>query len=144
MSIATGFGQSPNAAAPQKPLRERLLERAMKGDEAAQFDLGKNYETGRIGLPRDIIQALHWYREAADRGEPFAEASLGLLYEFGKGVQKDYFQAYLLYERAVSHLTGGDRVTVVEMRDKIADKLTAEQISEAQRLAKAWKPVPTQ
>jgi hypothetical protein len=143
LSMAAAFCQAPDAPqAPQKPLRERLLERALKGDAQAQFDLGKNYETGRIGLPKDLAQAQHWYREAADQGEPFAEASLGIMFDFGKGVAKDYFQAYVFYERSISHLTGGDRVTVVEMRDAIAVKLTPRQISEAQRTAKQWKPAP--
>ena len=53
LSVSTGFCQAPDAPeAPRKPLRERLLERAQKGDADAQFDLGKNYEAGRIGLPR--------------------------------------------------------------------------------------------
>ncbi len=51
-SISPGFCQQPAPATPQKPYRERLLERARNGDVEAQFELGKNYETGRIHLPR--------------------------------------------------------------------------------------------
>jgi len=121
-------------------LRERLLERALKGDVEAQFDLAKDYETGRIGLPQDFSQAQHWYRDAADQGDPFAEASLGILSHFGKGVQRDYAQAYMWYERAASHLReGGDRDSIVEMRDRLVAKLTPAQIAEARRMAAAWK-----
>jgi hypothetical protein len=140
VSVLACFAQETEA--PRKPLRERLLERAQKGDVEAQFDLGKNYETGRIGLPRDLAQAQHWYREAANQGDPFAEASLGILYNFGKGVERDYFQAYIWYERAVLHLTGADRDTVVEMRDRIAGKLTSTQLEDARRQAREWKPTP--
>ena len=133
-SIVTGFGQPPPGS-PAKPLRERLLERALKGDREAQFDLAKGYEAGQLGLPLDLKEALHWYREAANRGEPFAEASLGIFFNFGKGVDRDYAEAYMWYERASSHLTGGDRETVVEMRDAVALKLTPEQIAKARRLA---------
>lgn len=132
--------QAP-AGAPPRPLRERLLERALKGDTEAQFELGKDYETGRIGLKQDWAQALHWYGEAADQGDGFAEASLAILYHFGKGVPKDPFEAYKLYERACLHLTGADRDSVAEMRERVGRELSAAQIAEAEKLAKAWKPV---
>jgi TPR repeat protein len=85
-------------------LRERLLERALNGEAEAQFDIAKDYETGRIGLPQDISQARFWYGKGADQGDPFAEASLGILFNFGKGVKRDYVQAYMWYMRAASHL----------------------------------------
>jgi TPR repeat protein len=127
-------------ASAQKPLRERLLERAQQGDAEAQFDLAKNYETGRIGLPKDFAQAEHWYREAAAQGEPFAQASLGIMFHFGKGVHQDSVQAYMWYEIAIAHSTGGDRDTIVEMRENIAQQMTPEQIREGRRLARQWKP----
>ena len=69
LHIAVVVMVSLNAAAqtpPQKPLRERLLDSAVKGDAEAQFELGKNYETGRIGLPKDLAQAQRWYRAAGE------------------------------------------------------------------------------
>jgi TPR repeat protein len=146
MSITASFCQQASGAAatPPKPYRERLLERARNGDADAQFELGKNYETGRIGLPKDLSQAQYWYRKAADQGDPYAEASLGILFNFGKGVPRDYAQAYMWYERAVMHAQGGNKDSIVEMRDGIAENLTAQQIAEAKRLAREWKPVPKQ
>lgn len=145
-SVTAGFYQQPSVSPTitPKPLRERLLERARSGDVEAQFELGKNYETGRIGLPKDLAQAQYWYHKAADQGDPYAEASLGILFNFGKGVQRDYAQAYMWYERAVMHAQGGNRDSIVEMRDGIAENLTPQQIAEAKRLAREWKPVPKQ
>jgi TPR repeat protein len=134
--------QNPDSAPPQKPLRERLLERATKGDPEAQFELGKNYEAGRIGLPRDFALAARWYREAANQGDAYAAASLGILLNFGKGIPRDYVQAYVWYERAASRMTGGNRDSIVEMRDNVAAKLTTAQLEEARRLVKAWTPTP--
>ena len=143
MLVATGFCQSPDGLPkPPKPLRERLLQRALHGDPEAQFDLGRGYETGRIGLPQDLSEAHRWYREAADQGDPFAEASLGMLFDFGKGGERDYVQAYIWYERAVLRLSGGDRETVSEMRDRVAAKLSSQQVAEARSLAEKWKPTP--
>lgn len=144
--ITPGFAQQPPAAAatPQKPYRERLLDRAHNGDVEAQFELGKNYETGRIGLPKDFSQAQYWYHKAADQGDPYAEASLGILFNFGKGVARDYVQAYMWYERAAMHSQAGNRESIVEMRDAIVENLTPQQIEEAKRLARDFKPAPKQ
>jgi hypothetical protein len=136
-----GFSQSdPSPATPQKPYRERLLDRARAGDVDAEFELGKGYETGRLGLPKDVGQAQLWYRKAAAQDDPFAEASLGILFQFGKGVPRDLVQAYMWYERAISHATPGDRQPIVELRDRVAQQLTPQQIAEARRLAHESKP----
>jgi hypothetical protein len=127
-------------AQPPRPLRERLLERALKGEAEAQFDLGKNYEAGRLGLPKDFVQAEKWYRLAAEQGEPFAQASLGILYGFGKGIPKDVVQAYMWYELGASLTASGDRQTIVEMRDNLAMEMTPQQLAEAKQRARNWKP----
>jgi TPR repeat protein len=129
-------------AAQQKPLRERLLESALKGDPDAQFELGKNYETGRIGLPKDLAQAEHWYREAAEQGDPYAEASLGLLYQFGKGLTTDRVKALMWYEIAIARASAADRDSIVDLRKDIVTAMTPEQIAEANRLAREFKPRP--
>jgi TPR repeat protein len=38
--------------------------------------LGRLYELGN-GLPKDFQQASHWYQQAAERGNTFAQYSLG-------------------------------------------------------------------
>jgi TPR repeat protein len=126
--------------AQQKPLRERLLESALKGDAEAQFELGKNYETGRIGLPKDFAQAEHWYRESANQGDPYAEASLGLLYQFGKGVRADSVQALMWYEVAIARAQEADRGSIMDLRNDIVTAMTAAQIAEARRLALQFRP----
>jgi len=45
------------------------------------------------GMPQDPEQAAYWYRQAADRGHPEAQYSLGRLYAAGKGVKRDEEQA---------------------------------------------------
>jgi len=125
--------------AQQKPLRLRLLESALKGDAEAQFELGKNYETGRIGLPKDLVQAERWYRASAEQGDPYAEASLGLLYQFGKGVRADAVQALMWYEIAIARASASDRDSIVDLRNDIVSGMTADQIAEARRRALAFR-----
>ncbi len=122
------------------PGRPPLRERAAKGDADAQFTLGKNYEAGRGGLKKDYEQAGAWYRLAAEQGDPYAQASLGLLYRFGKGVQRDLVQAYMWLELSTAHTTGADSESIAEYRDAAAAHMTPAQINEAKRLARDWKP----
>jgi TPR repeat protein len=141
--ISAGFGQANGTPAPpQKPLRERLLDRALKGDAEAQFDLAKGYEGGRFGLPQDFSQARHWYQEAADQREPFAEASLGLFYGSGKGVKRDYVLSYAWLDRSASHLTGPDRDTVIEKRDSIGRRMTQAELKQARDMIAGGKAIP--
>lgn len=128
-------------AAQQTP-RPPLRERAAKGDPEAQFNLAKNYEAGRGGLKRDYVEAERWYRRAAEQGDPFAQASLGLLFRFGKGVAQDYLEAYKWFYLAASRTTGSDQESILELRNSTAAHLTAEQIAEAERWARQWQPKP--
>ena len=50
-------------------------------------------EVAGYGMPRDPQQAAYWYRQAADKGHPEAQFSLGRLYASGTGVSRDEEQA---------------------------------------------------
>ena len=130
-------GLASSQPVPGKP---SLRERAAQGDADAQFTLGKNYEAGRGGLTRDFAEAERWYRRAAEQGDVFAQASLGILHRFGKGVPQDYIQAYQWFYLAAAHSTGGEQESIAEMRDSTAAHMTPEQKAQALKLAQAWKP----
>lgn len=119
---------------------QNLKERAARGDAEAQFNLAKMYETGRSGYKKDFAEAERWYRLSAEQGDPFAQASLAILFRFGKGVPQDLVQALMWFTLAASQTTGGDQESIAEMRDATAARLSAEQITEARRLASEWKP----
>src|SRR3954470_22202092 len=135
--LCAGLAVAQEGPSPGKP---PLRERAARGDAEAQFTLAKNYEAGRGGLTKDYNQAQYWYRQAAEQGDPFAQASLGLLYRFGKGVPKDLVQAYMWLDLSTSRLTGADSDSIAEYRRAAAAHMTPEQIAEAKRLAREWKP----
>jgi len=120
--------------------RSSLRERAAAGDPEAQFNLAKNYETGRAGYKKDFVEAEHWYRQAAEQGDPFAQASLGILYRFGKGIPRDYVEAFMWFYLAANQTTGGDQQSIAEMRDSTRARMTGEQYAEAMRRARGWKP----
>lgn len=135
---ASGFAQQ--TAAPGQPPRASLRERASNGDPEAQFNLAKNYETGRAGYKKDFVEAEHWYRLAAEQGDPFAQASIGILYRFGKGIPQDFVQAYMWFTLAANQTTGGDQDSIVELRDATAARMSPEQLAEAKRRVQDWKP----
>ena len=97
--------------------------------------LGFMYQFG-YGVPKEDKEAVRWYRLAADRGNAQAQKNLGFMYEFGRGVPQDFAQAHMWFNLAGA---GGD-ADAAKMRDAVASKMTPDQIAEAQRLARQWKP----
>ncbi len=113
-----------------KPLAEQ-------GDANAQNNFGSMYYYG-LGLPRDYIQAVAWYRRAAEQGDAFAQFHLGAMYGEGRGVPRDYVQSYKWSSLAAAQ--GNE--TASKYRDITAERMNREQIDEAERLAREWKPKP--
>jgi TPR repeat protein len=58
------------------------------------------------------------------------------MYDKGSGVTQDYLQAHMWFNLAAAR---GEK-TAREFRDSLAEKMTPEQIAEAQRTAREWKP----
>ena len=114
----------------------RALKRAaLQGHIVAQFNLGWMYAKGAGGLQQDYTQAIEWYRMAAEQGDAAAQNNLGEMYARGEGVPRDYVQAYMWLSRAME---GGFK-PAVEYRNRLARKMTAAQIAEAQHLVKQRK-----
>jgi TPR repeat protein len=109
---------------------------ADQGTAIAQHNLGVKYSKGE-GVPKDYAEAVRWYRKAADQGNAGAQHNLGLMYYNGQGVPQDYVRAHMWFNLAAAK--DGDPKTA-ERRDLIAQLMTGEQIAEAQRLAREWKP----
>ncbi len=112
---------------------------AEQGFMLAQFNLGQMYDEGQ-GVPQNYKEAVRWHQAAAEQRHPPSQNNLGNYYLRGQGVPQDYIQAHMWYNLAASDLTGDDRELPANNRDSIAEKMTAEQIAEAQRLAREWKP----
>ncbi len=84
---------------------------------------------------------MKWYRTAAEQGHAKAQYNLGLMYVGGLCVPQDYVQAHVWINLAVSNLPPGkDRDKAVEHRDIVAATMTPAQMTEAQKLAREWKP----
>ena len=111
---------------------------AEQGYVGAQHNLGFAYRTG-AGVPQDDTEAVRWFRLAAEQGHADAQFALAVGFAEGLGVSQDDVQAYLWYTVAyVTYQTGDEREMAVEYRDVVAERMTPEQIAEAQRLACAY------
>ena len=88
------------------------------------------------GGQQDYKMAVYYLRLAANQDNDLAQRRLGQMYERGEGVQQDYVKAYMWYSLGASKgVEAGAR-----LRDALAKKMDSDQIAEAQKLAREWKP----
>jgi TPR repeat protein len=88
VDLATNnVGQITNATPAHTQEQRELLElrqKADKGDPAAEFALGKRYETGS-GVESNLTEAANWFRKAAEQGHAHAQFFLSFYYLAGTG-----------------------------------------------------------
>jgi hypothetical protein len=116
---------------------------AERGDARAQFIIGIHYFTYSHVSPDAIgpnkLEALKWFRRAADQGNTDAQDSLSSILYFGEGVPHNYVEALKWTTLLISR--NNDK-SYASLRDGLASKMTPEQIADAQRLASQWRPMP--
>ncbi len=117
-----------------------LLVAAERGVPIAQTYLGYMYQNG-LGVPRNYTVAASWLNQAAQQGEPTAQFLLGLLFDKGYGVPQDWVQAEVWLNLAASQASGKEQEYWARVRDAVAQKLTLDQLAEAQLRAFAWAPI---
>ena len=84
--------------ADRRPIEE-VKAKAEAGDPASEAELGLRYKHGE-GVAKDQVEAMKWYRKAAEQNYALAQNSLGVCYEQGEGVQKDPVEAVKWYRKA--------------------------------------------
>lgn len=118
---------------------------ADQGYANAEYGLGVMYENG-FGVQQSHTEAVRWYRKAAEHGHAAAQYSIGVNYDHGIGVERDRVQALRWLSLAVAHLDPVQdsmmRDVAVETRRRVAAAMTPDQVAEAERLAREWKPNP--
>jgi TPR repeat protein len=150
LAQALGFGGAVNDAdaayaayqsGDYATARRRLRPLAERGDARSQLILGLMYADGR-GVPQDYTEAARWYRLAADHGYAQAQYNLGLAYAKGEGVAQDNVAAHMWFNLAAARFAASDarnHELAVRNRDLVANKMSREQLAEAQNLAREWK-----
>jgi len=108
---------------------------AEQGDGKAQCNLGVCYLSG-TGVTKDAAEAVKWLRKAAEQGIAAAENGLGGCYGEGEGVLKDYVEADKWFNLASAQGYELAKTNLLE----VEKSMTAEQIAEAQQLAREFTP----
>ena len=89
-----------------------------------------------MGGAADATQAVLWLRRAALQGAAMAQLTLGTLYVKGRGVKQDLIEAHMWYSVAAARLPAGKkRGTAQRLRKAVSERMTEEQIAEAEGLA---------
>ncbi len=115
--------------------RQWYEKAAIQGHTEAQVNLGVLLMYARGGQ-QDYKMAVYYLRLAANQGNDLAQRRLGQMYERGEGVQQDYVKAYMWYSLGSANgMEAGAR-----LRDALAKRMEPDQIAEAQKLAREWKP----
>ncbi len=129
--IAFARGDSETALKELTPVAEA-------GNASAQYSLGLLYEKGQ-GVAQNYTEAAKWFRKSAEQGNAWAQYSMGLLYIKGQGVPKHYVLGYMW-----ANLAGSQRIEDARKQLNILEKkMTPEQIAEAQKLSREFKPIKT-
>jgi TPR repeat protein len=110
---------------------------AEQGFADAQCSLGSMYLSGR-GVLKDNAESVKWFRKAAEQGDAYGQRLLGVAFASGQGVPQNYVQAYSWTSLAAA---SGDE-DARKARDAVAQRMSREQIAEAQKIAAAFRPKP--
>ncbi len=106
---------------------------AGEGHPEALYRLAVMHANG-WGVPMNDAAAAGFYRLAAGFGYIPAQSAMGYCYKHGAGVDKDLEQAYMWFDVAAHN---GD-ISASAERDKVADRLTPEQLQSGKDRVKAY------
>ena len=86
-------GSRTTTLSPDSAEMSQLYSEANNGNATAQYALGLKLLQGD-GIAPNSVQAVTWFRRAADAGSTNAQFQLGVAYMHGQGLAPDYVQAY--------------------------------------------------
>lgn len=135
---------------------EQLPNEAVRPYEDGLAAYGKgDYKTAHrlwrpLGLPpsheqawaawrsSDFVTAYSMYHLLAEQGDAHAQEGLGMMYYHGLGVPQDYALAHMWFNLSVS--ANWPYTTADVLLRVVTRQMTPDQIAEAQRLARGWRP----
>ncbi len=79
---------------------DEIRTKAEAGEAESELLLGVRYDQGGEGVAKDQVEAVKWYRKAAEQNLARAQEQLGICYGKGEGVAKDKVEAVKWYRKA--------------------------------------------
>ena len=101
---------------------------------AAEQGFAEAAEQIHMAAEQGIAEAVQWVRESAEQGNVKAQLNLGYLYITGRGVPKDYVQAYAWSSIAAAQ---GDEMAKLNL-GHITKEMTTADITKAQELSREY------
>jgi TPR repeat protein len=80
---------------PPPSVVQSILQSANEGDVGGQLGAAVLYDNGQ-GVPKNELEAIRWYRLAAEQGSYRAQHALGLKYFFGRSLEQNDGEAFAL------------------------------------------------
>ena len=90
-------------------------------------------------MNQDYKEAMRWYQMAAEKGYAPAQIELGVMYAEGWGVSSNYVSAYMWFDLAAAQSTNEKQSKAIELRHRISEKMTSEQIVKAKKMFHEWQ-----
>jgi hypothetical protein len=85
---------------------------------AANAQVGDALKRGKAALDsKDYVEAMRWYRKAADQGDADAQYNIGWLYEHGRGVAQDYAEAMRWYRKAADQGNANAKAGLMDLEE---------------------------
>ncbi len=110
---------------------------ADQGLAKAQCNLGLCYIVGK-GVPQSDGEAAKWLGRSAERGNALAQLNIGVCYINGEGVAKNKIEAH----KWMSLAKAQGRADVTKFLADLERDMSQQQITEAQKRAREFKPKP--
>jgi uncharacterized protein len=109
---------------------------ADQGNGYGAIRLAEQYDKG-LGVPQDAAQAVKLYLLEAEKGGPPAQFYVGTSFREGRGgLARDPIEAHKWFNLAAAF--AGENKVFADARDDVERTMTASDVLEARRRAKAW------
>ena len=96
-----------------------------------------DYESGKKAWEAgQVTEALEYWTVAAETGDRRSMLELGRLYLQGLGVPQDYVFSHMWFNLAAAR----GEIEALSEREAVAEKMTSQQLAEAQERAREWQP----
>jgi TPR repeat protein len=104
---------------------EDTKAKAASGDFLEQRFLGMCYANGWEGVAKDKVEAVKWFRKAAEQNYADAQCDLGDCYRDGEGVDKDIVEAEKWYSKAAAQGLGLAKQNLQNVESLISEQQQA-------------------
>ena len=98
--VAVAIRSPAQQSEADRKLLADIRAKAERGDAQSQYELGQAFVFGDLGVAMDEVEAVKWFRKAAEQNYAEAQDNLGSCYTFGDGVATDYVEAAKWYRKS--------------------------------------------